>query len=70
MNSNEELAQMLDEVFQRAVNGELRGAVVVSVDTAGKLQVVHVNLPNTEALGMLQLGANMLISEALRGVQR
>lgn len=60
---------MIDASFQRAVNGELQGIVIITVDMKGEFQVNFHGIRIGEAIGSLQLSLNALISQTLRSMQ-
>jgi len=71
MNSHEELAKLIDTIFQRAVAGELRAVALISTDQAGNLSLISGGLASqSELYGQLVAIANGVMRNLMENMNK
>lgn len=59
------LVGMSERLAERALSGELRGVVIVSILADGKIEASFQGCPMSEAIGSLQIGQGILLRKIM-----
>jgi hypothetical protein len=66
---HEELCAVIDAAFKRAVDGELRAVIVVTITPSNEVQLTKHGLTATEVVGTLNLCQNIEMTLMLRSLR-